>query len=196
MAICSPSGWLVTDTCAWLAGTATGYPTNTWYLWNTASTTSVTASPWLMTSGSGTISASTVAWTTWLQGCPAIISEKTRQRHRAEVAAYEAAQAKVRLAREAATARARNLLLAHLSPAQRDSLARLGHFDVQVEGRTYRIRQGTHGNVRLLDAGREVRSFCAQPDGVPAEDAMLAQKLMIETDEAAFLRVANARLLQ
>jgi hypothetical protein len=38
---------------------------------------------------------------------------------------------------------------------------------------------------------RESNPGKSQPDGVPAEDAMLAQKLWIETDEEKFIKVAN-----
>lgn len=91
--------------------------------------------------------------------------------------------------------RARALLDSMLTPDQQAQLQR-DHFFVVEAPRTrnrYRIRYGTHGNVRLLDKhNREIRKYCAQPLDVPTEDSMLAQKLMIETDEDAFLRVANA----
>lgn len=108
--------------------------------------------------------------------------------------AREAALLQYRKDQAEASKKARRLLYEHLSPPQRKCLRERKFFDVPVGGKVYRIRQGTHGNVRLLDArGHEQVSYCAQPDGVPDEDAMLAQKLMLETDERAFLRVANAR---
>lgn len=108
---------------------------------------------------------------------------------------WDAAQARDRERREAIQKRARELLCRSLTPAQRQSLDEHGFFDLNVGGRHYRIRQGTHGNVRLIQDEREVTSYCIQPDGVPAEDAMLAQKLLLETDEPSFLRIANARPL-
>jgi hypothetical protein len=96
---------------------------------------------------------------------------------------------------QAASERARTLLLSMLEVHQREQLQRDKFFEViaRHSKRRYRIRQGTHGNVRLLDAqGREVTRYCGQPSGVPTEDCMLAQKLQIEHDEEAFLRAANA----
>lgn len=91
-------------------------------------------------------------------------------------------------------ARARKLLMSALSPAQRRTYEDKRYFDVQVAGKVYRIHQGTHGNVRELGPnGREQYLWCAQPDHVPAEDAMLAQMLLLRHDEAAFRRVANRR---
>jgi hypothetical protein len=95
---------------------------------------------------------------------------------------------------QAASARARALLLSMLEVHQREQLQRDKFFEViaRHSKRRYRIRQGTHGNVRLLDAqGREVTHYCGQPNGVPTEDCMLAQKLQIEHDEEAFLQAAN-----
>jgi len=91
-------------------------------------------------------------------------------------------------------ARARRLLMSVLSPAQRQTYEDKRYFDVQVAGKVYRIHQGTHGNVRELGPdGRERYLWCAQPDHVPTEDAMLAQMLLLKHDEAAFRRVANRR---
>jgi hypothetical protein len=95
-----------------------------------------------------------------------------------------------------AIARARALLVSMLDVKQRKQYERERFFEVVARGsrRRYRIREGTHGNVRLLDdSGKEVTSYCAQPLGVPVGDSMLAQALMLEHDEDAFLRVANAR---
>lgn len=93
--------------------------------------------------------------------------------------------------------RARKLLVSALTPEQRRTYEDSRYFDVAVNGRTYRIHQGTHGNVRLLDAaGRaEVVAYCIQPDHVPPEDAMLAQLLTLKNDEPTFLRLANATRL-
>jgi hypothetical protein len=97
--------------------------------------------------------------------------------------------------------RAEKLLREALSKEQHKHLKEKGFFELVVHDskkkatRTYRIHQGTHGNVRLVEGGREVTRYCGQPVGVPVEDAMLAQKLMLETDEEGFLRVANATRL-
>lgn len=95
----------------------------------------------------------------------------------------------------AASTRALALLQSFLDDEQKKSLQQHRYFDVisRHSRRRYRIHYGTHGNVRLLnEAGREVTRYCAQPEGVPTEDAMLAQLLMIRNEEAEFLNVANA----
>ncbi len=130
---------------------------------------------------------------------PAIVSEETRRRLAAEELALQEhiRQATVlrRQEEEQARVRAKALLYSALTRDQQRSLEERKFFELNVGGKTYRIHQGTHGNVRLVQGGRETTSYCAQPDNVPTEDAMLAQKLMLETDEQAFLRVANARFL-
>ena len=45
---------------------------------------------------------------------------------------------------------------------------------------------------RLGEDGREVASYCIHPDeAIPAGDLALAKKLLLESDEAAFRRIAN-----
>jgi len=98
------------------------------------------------------------------------------------------------LEHERANARAEKLLVEMLSPHQAEELRASGHFHVRLmNGRRYRISRGQHGNVVEVDgAGRGLRSLCVQPVGhLPDADAMLAQKLWLETDEATLLRTAN-----
>lgn len=88
---------------------------------------------------------------------------------------------------DAANARARDLLERHLSPAQLESFRALGTFDVRAaSGHRYRIEQGRTVNVTRDDGA----SFCAVARGVPLCDHLLAQKMMLEADEEAFLAVA------
>lgn len=47
-----------------------------------------------------------------------------------------------------------------------------------------------------MAAAQLIERYCAQPGGVPVDDAVLAQKLALETDAAAFLRVANCTNLR
>lgn len=165
------------------------------------STTSVNLGSWYV--ASNTISAVTCFDGNWridaLPNRVNIVSAKTRRRMRREQERFEAemgrARAERRATEEAAVARARTLLFSALNRDQQRSLEERQFFEMNVNGKTYRIHQGTHGNVRLIQGGVETRLFCAQPPNVPTEDAMLAQKLMLETDEQAFLRVANERIL-
>lgn len=121
-----------------------------------------------------------------------------RDRYAAEQAehdaTYRARQRALHDEHTRANARAERLLIEHLSPRQSEELRASGHFHVQLmNGRRYRISRGQHGNVVEVDgAGRGLRSLCVQPMGhLPDADAMLAQKLWLETDEATLLRTAN-----
>jgi hypothetical protein len=89
--------------------------------------------------------------------------------------------------------KARTLLLAMLTDEQRADLERASGFKVHVGDRVYEVAKGYAGNVYLLDEdGQRVERYCIHgPSYLPDEDQMLAQKLMLETDEERFLRVAN-----
>lgn len=84
--------------------------------------------------------------------------------------------------------RARNLLLQHLNAAQREQYAHYGHFYVagQRTKRRY-IVFPPHTMVTCLD--NHIR-YCIYARDVPSEDYMLAVKLLLEADEAAFLQIA------
>lgn len=94
-----------------------------------------------------------------------------------------------------AAERGLKLLKEWLSPAQAACFERQGYFDVTGchTGARYRIRHGTVQNVfQLDDHGREACGWCFAPSGsLVAGDVMLAQKVALETDERAALKVAN-----
>jgi hypothetical protein len=134
------------------------------------------------------------SWITWNQRAEETQEQRAVRVRLAEEAkrVRDEAQAKA----EATKRRARKLLVSCLDDTQRKSYAERGFFYLHTKsGRTYRIDQGTHGNVKLIDVtkNRVLGSYCVQPNGVPAEDAMLAQKLHLEADEAGFIRAANFR---
>jgi len=95
--------------------------------------------------------------------------------------------------------RANRLLLSLLSPEQRQQLDRYNYFIVMApSGHRYRVYDPSHVgyNVRLLDAADlEVVHFCAVVPNVPPADTMLAQKLMLETEEWHFQMIANRRVV-
>ena len=101
--------------------------------------------------------------------------------------------------RKRARRRARRLLVANLNPEQRRELKRKGHFHVAgSKGNIYRIASSLPFNVRLAGEARRSRIFfCleAEDPDLPMEDVMLAQKLLLETDEGEFLRLANMAYL-
>ena len=59
-------------------------------------------------------------------------------------------------------------------------------------GRCYRVRWGKRQNIRRLKNDAEIATICFAPndvDSLPTADVMLAQKIALETDEVAALKV-------
>ncbi|MDA9506121.1 hypothetical protein XI09_16065 [Bradyrhizobium sp. CCBAU 11386] len=92
-------------------------------------------------------------------------------------------------------ARALRLLREWLSPEQRAQFDADGYFEVigSHTGRRYRIHHGTVGNVLEVDEkGQPKIGWCFVPERTMlAGDVMLAQKIALETDEAAVLALAH-----
>jgi hypothetical protein len=90
--------------------------------------------------------------------------------------------------RRKARLRAEALLWAWLSPAQRQQYRARRWFEVRTtSGRRYRILRG--GVVRIDPHGSGYCIEAASP--VPVADEMLANKLLLETDERRFLATAH-----
>jgi hypothetical protein len=91
--------------------------------------------------------------------------------------------------------RALRLLREWLSPEQRVQFDAKGYFEVTGShtGRRYRIHYGTVSNVLELDDEMQPNTgWCFVPErALVAGDVMLAQKIALETDEAAVLAIAN-----
>lgn len=99
--------------------------------------------------------------------------------------------------------RAWDLLVDNLTSAQKRTLTRHGNIHVKgsVTGWRYRIRgdmtSDCQFNIERLDKrGKAEKSICFKPHGdedydLPTGDIMLAQKIIIETDELAMFKVAN-----
>jgi hypothetical protein len=90
--------------------------------------------------------------------------------------------------RRQARLRAEALLLAWLSPGQRAQYRARGWFEVTTAaGHRFRVRRG--GVVRLDPRGS---AYCIEAvSAVPVADEMLANKLLLETDERRFLATAH-----
>jgi hypothetical protein len=92
-------------------------------------------------------------------------------------------------------ARSRRLLRDWLSPEQRAQFDANNYFEVTGShtGRRYRVQYGTLSNVVELDVtGKPAIGWCFVPDrALAAGDVMLAQKIALETDEAAVLALAH-----
>lgn len=119
------------------------------------------------------------------------LEREKRLRQEAEERARQACQAKQR---------AEDLLRSCLSPQQLEDLNKKNCFYIEIDAadgkkERYRIDRGAHNNVKQIDArGSIMRHFCIQPPGVPDGDAMLAQKLFLESSEEArthFWETAN-----
>ena len=145
---------------------------------------------------SSCVTSTTVVWHQWIQETSATNIQAALHDVRAagpNQEAYLRAEGERAKARE----RAAKLLQENLDPRQLEQLTSKGYFDLDVissngERRKYRINRGIHGNVkRIDDSGKVLESLCVQPDNVPVEDAMLAQKLWLESNEEMLRRVAN-----
>jgi len=94
-----------------------------------------------------------------------------------------------------ARVRAEALLRDCLTAEQAAQLLHADAFELlTASGRRYRVRRGRAGNVERLElTGHPTRRYCLHPAdaAVPEADVMLAQKLLLESDEDAFLRIAN-----
>ena len=119
---------------------------------------------------------------------------REEQAQQARVERMERIEAE-RLEKEAAQKRAQALLKESLDAEQLDQLERTNWFFVKSQlGKRYRIRHQWAGNVDEIDEeDRVIAEFCIHPQdwGVPVEDSMLIQKLMLEADEPRFLQIAN-----
>lgn len=84
-------------------------------------------------------------------------------------------------------AEAESVLLSALTPTQVRQYRERRCFDVCVNGHTYRIYLGQSYNVH-----RGKWRYCAIPCAeMPPQYSMLAQFLMLTTNEARFLEIAN-----
>lgn len=155
------------------ANLATGN-TTVWEQWNTQYfTVNATAT-------------NTVVWASWNEGYQAIYQQ---QFFNPQVAAADNLK-KV----EAARTRAKEFLIEHLSPAQKESYEKHGMFIVEgSQGNRYRL---AHSNApRKVRDDKDVTSYCIHTYGVPREDELLGFKLLLEADEDEFLKTANATAL-
>ena len=116
-------------------------------------------------------------------GLCALIRELARQARRMSASAGDV------------QARAEMLLLTCLSPVQLSEYKRWRFFHAtgSASGRTYRVLRRRTGSVQAINGfGRPTDAYCTiLPESAPIEDQMLAQKLMLETNEPGFLELAG-----
>jgi hypothetical protein len=179
---------------------ATTTATNIWTAWN--DTYSITGA----TTASYTIAQTNqLIWTNWNQQLSAAEqiavqnvrqgkapSQEERDRWKRQEEERNRKYAEAEAERLAAKDRAEVLLLRHLTPEQKEDLRTKSFFTVEVDGIKYQIKRGSHGNVHMLGSkGETSKSFCIQPRDCPEGDAMLAQKLMLESSPEDFWKIAN-----
>lgn len=169
-----------------------GYNQTVWVTWQTVGTANILPSGFAPAAPAAPVQ---------------LTPEQRAEQHRRQLVARNRSRAHV-LRRKLAARKAEQLLLEHLSASQREEWQTDRAFTVlTADGkRAYRIAYGLAGNVRLVKADEPPLSrrgnplpvgarFCMHvyhPDGqVPNEDNVLAQKLLIESNEAHFLELAN-----
>lgn len=111
--------------------------------------------------------------------------ERRRRQEAIEQAERDKAEAK---------AKGRALLLSHLDDGQRATFEAGETFVVTGSaGSRYCVHLGRQHNIwSINEDNRHVRNYCIHVrDAVPDEDNVLAQTLLLESNEAEFLRVAN-----
>lgn len=173
-------GWVTNATITY--STVTTTTDAAWVQWNAAGTSTATlyinTAP-LVVSNSGWQVAQLPERTPEQVEGDRLAREQRRERRQREAAELEAAKE-----------RAEELLVSYLDEVQRGELRVHNRFHVTTtSGRRYCINRGRAGNVRRPE---DRRVFCIHDyEGLPEADTMLAQKLLLEADEEAFLRIAN-----
>lgn len=93
-----------------------------------------------------------------------------------------------------AHARARALLHRHLTREQRFELKRTRGFRMKDRaGRLYHVTEGTSTNIYIEHEGTKYALCVIPTEKLPLPDVLLAQKIMLETDPEAFIRLARVR---
>jgi hypothetical protein len=81
-----------------------------------------------------------------------------------------------------------------LTDAQREQLTKDNSFELNVGTRRYRIRPGMRVERYKLGTKEVESMFCIHPSPshcLPDYDVAISQKMLLETDEAEFLKTAN-----
>lgn len=183
----------------------------TWVAWCTMQTPTITYTNqqiwqgWIMDTGTGATTQAFDPWPQWMKMAAAyqLVATPVRTPTPEEVEANRLAaerrrieQEKAAEARAAAAAKARVLLRSLLDEEQLRTFEQEEKVHViGSHGRRYCINTPpgkTAGNIDVLDeAGEKVAQLCIHLyGGEPDADNWIAQKLAIETDEDAFLKVA------
>lgn len=182
--------------------TGTSY---TWIKWNTDYTcTTATSATWEIwnigysASGTSTLTSTAtcdVIWRGWNSTYAAITLETTEQRQARQQAKIAADQQ-----RKVIHERAEKWLRQHLNETQEEQYLKDREFVVHSRDgqRRYLITAKDAWVYELDTAGKRIRSFCihSRVNGqLPIADEVCVKKLLLESDEQAFLKIANATRL-
>jgi hypothetical protein len=178
---------------AWMDGTSATSSNDTTWNWWTADSGTTAGDAWNNWMFLGSSSAASDVPT--IQAEPRTLELTPDELERREQRRLEAEERSRERERKQAEAndKAEELLRSMLTQEQLGQLDAMAAFEVTTERAKYRIKRGRSGNVKELNVdGQVVASYCIHPrERVPDADTMLAQKLMLESDEAEFLRIAN-----
>jgi hypothetical protein len=193
----------IIETTGTMTNTATNITTQIWGAWNAqiqqhiiSATTNMIGQPINVTT---TNQVNNLIWTAWNEGLVNLREATAEQVAEAQrrARAEQEYQVRVQAERGQAEKRAEKLLQETLTPKQREELAAKGYFELETiaksgERRIYRIKRGRSRNIEQVDdSGRRIKTLCAHPIAqVPDADTMVAQKLMLESQEDEFLRIA------
>lgn len=129
----------------------------------------------------------------WTFAAPEPLTQEEADRR---LAVTRAAAHKSAIRRKKAIKKGRKLLLEVLTEAQQEEYARTKSFTVcGANGKTYKLRKG--GTTHQIDeSGLAILSHCIHlPYSYIDEDTLVAVKLLLETDSARFLKIANTSRL-
>ncbi len=133
-------------------------------------------------------------WTFWNQASSSDTSIHILTRPTPVVSRASPRPRHVEVLIEEADKRAEAILLASLTPAQREMYKNHRYFELRTRSGLYRLYHGWAGNIARINEGDggELCRFCIHPQvQIPAADNLLAQKLMLQFEEDRFLKVAN-----
>lgn len=188
------AGTLVWNTWVTASDTTTvNYSTNgVWQVWcdGIASTSATSSGVWVVWNAEYKVNGSVVHQYQQHQAQPET-EEQKQARLRREEEARLAEEARKKAEAESKR-KAEELLVSQLNPVQRKQLKEMDAFMVELQMKRYKIRRGQ----RVLELDKDnkpVAQYCIHPSDyqIPSADVMLAQKLLLEHDEDAFLRIAN-----
>lgn len=199
-----------------LTTTTTAITDKVWVIWSNNHIANTAAG---LTAGITTTSTSvrvydagtsaTTSWGAWndewvsrtignLPHIPVRVSEEERRRREEENARWQQRCEEETRLRKAAEEKAERLLLALLSEKQREEYKQKGHFYVEIPDavkgkRVFKINKAWAGNIEEIDErGLRLSRYCVHPrERIPVADSLLAQKLFLETDPQALLKIAN-----